>query len=92
MNADIQAPVMKSVTALATTGGTAGYATMQGHIQNFLPVDAIGWVTLLGASLGVLYSLCLLTEWWWKKVWKPLLVRYGWIKARDHIDSTFAVD
>lgn len=37
-----------------------------------------------------LYTLCLLIEWLWKRVLKPLAQRRGWIKGkpREFLDST----
>lgn len=34
----------------------------------------------IAATFAAIYSLCLLTEWWWKKFWRPLFVRFGWVK------------
>ena len=93
MEDQITAPFAKAVTALTAGGGSAGVASVRGHIQDFLPVDLIGWLSAAAAAAGLFYTLCLLTEWWWKKVWKPLLYRSGWIKSpHGHIDSTFTVD
>lgn len=89
MQTEVQAPVAKSVTALGAGVGSAGYASLNGHLQNFLPVDLIGWVSLAAAFMGLVYTMCILTEWWWKKVWKPLFIHLGWIKPRGHVDSTF---
>ena len=37
-----------------------------------------------------LYTCCLLVEWLWKRVLKPLAQRRGWIKGkpREFLDST----
>lgn len=52
------------------------------------------WATVLIAKLGfqswselaafaaLLYTGCLLAEWWWKKFWRPLLERYGVLKRK----------
>lgn len=58
-------------------------------------VSAIGF-TLLGHSWGeiaamvaALYTMCLLTEWVWKRVLKPLAIQQGWLKGRNKfLDST----
>lgn len=43
--------------------------------------------------LAALYTLCLITEWAWKRVLKPAAQRLGWIKGRpsQFLDSTDAV-
>lgn len=44
--------------------------------------------TDLAALLAALYSLCLLCEWFWKKFWRPLLERMGWIAPRTNRRQT----
>ena len=46
----------------------------------------------IAAMLGALYTLCLLTEWLWKRLLKPLAQRRGWIAGprREFLDSTGA--
>ena len=46
----------------------------------------------LASMLAALYTLCLLIEWAWKRLFKPLLQSRGWIKGRprDFLDSTGA--
>jgi hypothetical protein len=52
-------------------------------------VDGMSWSDI-AAMLAALYTFCLLTEWAWKRVWKPLAQRLGWIKGkpREFLDST----
>lgn len=68
----------------------------------YLPVkasSAVGvWLAAktwsdIAAMLAALYTFCLLTEWGWKRVWKPLAQRMGWIKGprREFLDSTGGV-
>lgn len=52
------------------------------------------WATVLIAKLGfeswselaafaaLFYTMCLITEWWWKKFWRPLLERWGWLMPK----------
>jgi hypothetical protein len=40
------------------------------------------WANVASTIAGVLaafYSLLLICEWWWKKLWRPLLVRLGYL-------------
>lgn len=41
-----------------------------------------------------LYTMCLITEWLWKRILKPLALRRGWIKGKpvDFLDSTVRGD
>ncbi|UBB15406.1 hypothetical protein [Comamonas odontotermitis] len=34
------------------------------------------------AAAAFLYSALLICEWFWKKVWRPVFERAGWIKPR----------
>lgn len=34
----------------------------------------------IAAALAAAYTLSMLLEFWWKKFWRPLAVRRGWIK------------
>jgi len=35
-------------------------------------------VSIVAGILGILYSLHLLTEWWWKKLWRRKFTDWGW--------------
>ena len=80
MNTEVQAPVMKSVTALGAGAGTTATTYTQ-QAQSFLPQDLAGWLAVGASLVALCYTLTLWLEWWWKKFWKPLLVSKGWIKA-----------
>ena len=55
-------------------------------------VGAMSWGELAQAA-AFIYSACLIVEWVWKRVLKPLAQRRGWIagKRREFLDSTGAV-
>ena len=74
----IQAPLAKASAALAAGVG-AGAMSVGAQVQAFLPTDLAGWMGLAASAAAFVYSFTLLTEWWWKKVWKPLLRRVGWL-------------
>jgi len=44
----------------------------------------------VASMLAALYTACLIIEWLWKRVLKPLAQRRGWIKGkpREFLDST----
>jgi len=47
---------------------------------HFLPQDLAGWLAAAASAAALLYSICLLAEWWWKRVLKPLLKGWGWVR------------
>jgi hypothetical protein len=64
MNSDIQYPAEKVVTVW----GAFGIATW---------ADVSSAAQAIAAVLAGLYSLLLIGEWFWKKAWRPLLVKHG---------------
>lgn len=44
----------------------------------------------IASMLAALYTLCMITDWLWKRFGKPLAIRRGWMKGkpRDFMDST----
>lgn len=75
----IAAPVAKTVSMWATIA--AGMS-----IQSW--ADAASFATFLAAAIGALYSFLLVAEWFWKKLWRPLALHWGWIKPK-HGDTGF---
>ncbi len=84
---EIKHPVAKAASALGT-GATAKAA------EAAVAPDVVAVWTLgdLASLLAAIYSACLLTEWLWKRVLKPLAQRRGWIKPKgrpaEFLDST----
>lgn len=56
-----------------------------------LTVSSMSWGDI-AQMLAALYTLCLITEWFWKRVLKPFAQQQGWIKGRpsEFLDSTGA--
>jgi len=75
----IQAPVAKAATSLAAGTGTSMVSIAAGS-AHFLPQDLAGWLAAAASAAALLYSICLLAEWWWKRVLKPLLKGWGWVR------------
>lgn len=48
----------------------------------------------IAQMLAAIYTLCLITEWLWKRVLKPFAQRRGWKlgKRREFLDSTVTGD
>lgn len=44
----------------------------------------------IASIMASIYTLCLITEWIWKRLIKPLAIRKGWMggKPRAFLDST----
>ena len=70
-NTDINMPVAKSLGVWALVG-----------ISSWS--EAASFVGVIAGSLAAFFSLLLITEWWWKKLWRPLFEGWGWIKPMRH--------
>jgi hypothetical protein len=48
----------------------------------------------VASMMAALYTSCLIFEWLWKRLAKPLAISRGWIKGkpRDFMESTVAGD
>lgn len=60
----ITAPVAKSI-ALWSLVGFSSLA------------DAAAYATMIAGFLAAFYSLLLVCEWFWKRLWKPLFTHFG---------------
>ena len=64
---DIDMPLAKSLSLWALIG-----------ISSW--ADAASFAAALAGILAAFYSVLLISEWFWKKVWRPLAEWRGWIK------------
>jgi hypothetical protein len=69
-SAEISSPVLK--TALAWLSVVFAHATQALAIKSW--GDAAQF-------LAFTLTACYLAEWWWKRMWRPLLVKLGVIKS-----------
>jgi hypothetical protein len=67
--AEISSPHIKTATAWA------GYG-----IGAFLQSIGINNWAEASYFVATVLSACYLAEWWWKRMWRPLFVRLGWLK------------
>lgn len=74
----IAMPVAKAAAALGAGAGSSAVAAASNG-GSFLPVDLAGWMALAASTAAVLYTMHLLAEWYWKKVVRDVLVRWGWL-------------
>lgn len=45
------------------------------------PLLQLTWQNLAGFT-ATLVSICILWDWWWKRFWRPLGERRGWLKPK----------
>lgn len=69
--AEVQSPIMKLFLAWASVAASWFGITTWGEAASF--------VAFIASSIAAIYTFCLLCEWWWKKVWRPLFVFFGWL-------------
>jgi hypothetical protein len=72
MHDDHSFPVLKWLSAI----GAAGLSRWHDFWAFF---GVTSW-TEAAAMSATIYSLILIAEWWWKKFWRPLFERLGWLK------------
>lgn len=68
----IAAPVAKAVTLWSLVG----FSSL---------ADAASFATMLAGFLAAFYSLLLVCEWFWKRLWKPLFTHFGWFGMKRRI-------
>lgn len=79
MSAEISFPIRKACTALAAGVSTSALSMTQ-EVQSFLPTSLGEWLAAGASGVALIYSLHLMGEWYWKKFWRDVLERRGWIK------------
>lgn len=85
----ISMPVAKATSAIAAAATAkadvvdqlALQATAGASWSTWQAVNSIPWGTI-ASIVAALYTGLLITEWFWKKLWRPLFERKGWIKAK----------
>ncbi|WP_225784448.1 hypothetical protein [Xenophilus sp. Marseille-Q4582] len=86
---DISMPVAKAATAIAAAvtakadvaDQVVQSATAGASYATWSAINAIPWGTIASILAG-LYTALLMGEWFWKKFWRPMLERLGWIKPK----------
>ena len=96
-SSEISMPVAKAASAITVTVAAQTHAPesiAQAVVQN--ANDSV-WVTVMSIPWGTVaslfaatYTLILITEWWWKKLWRPLAESRGWVKPRKRYVLTEA--
>ena len=89
MSTEINMPVAKAASSLGVAA--AAQADVATQLANHIAVGMSSpfWIVvmmipwgLIASVIATTYTFLLLTEWWWKRLWRPLFERRGWIKPR----------
>lgn len=88
-NTDISMPIAKATSAITVAAAAqsdvadmaARELTKNSTYETWMYVNSIPWGTV-ASIVAVVYTCLLIAEWFWKKLWRPLLERKGWIKPR----------
>lgn len=78
------APVAKAAVALGSATAVNAdriFDAASGAAYAASPLLQLTWPNLAAAA-ATLFSLCMLFDWWWKRLWRPLLERLGWLKPK----------
>lgn len=92
---DISMPVTKAVSAITVAAAAkadvaetvARAAVQDATYSTWATVMSIPWSTI-ASFVAAVYTLLLISEWFWKKLWRPLLERRGIIERRKHFILT----
>ena len=98
MNNEISMPVTKAVTAIGAAvvakadvaDKAARELTRGATYETWIFINSIPWGTI-ASIVAVIYTCLLITEWFWKKLWRPIFERKGWIKPRPRV-TLFSID
>lgn len=91
MSTDISMPVAKAASAITAAvvakadvaDQVVQAATNTSNYETWMAINSIPWGTVASIA-AALYSLLLISEWFWKKLWRPFFERRGWIKPIRH--------
>ena len=70
-----------SAAVTAATGaqiadGAHSVASVFANLFELTPANVASW-------LAAIFVFCQLFEWWWMRLWRPLLERWGWLPQRS---------
>lgn len=89
--AEISMPIAKASSAITVAAAAKAdvadqavqAATAGMSYSNWAAINAIPWGTI-ASIVAVLYTTLLISEWFWKKLWRPLAERRGWLKPKKN--------
>ncbi len=59
--------------------------TLWGLVTVNSMAEAASLIGIFAGFFAGLYSILLVSEWFWKKLWRPLFERFGWVKPRARL-------
>ena len=77
----VHMPVAKAVTAIASATGAQAIEAAASGASMFSNLLQLTWPNIASFA-AALYTFALMTDFCWRKWWRPLLERFGWIKPR----------
>jgi hypothetical protein len=77
----ISNPIAKAVASVGAATGAQVVESVQSATSIFSDLFVLNWANIASA-LAALYVLSQLCEWWWRKFWRPIFERKGWVKPR----------
>lgn len=88
---DVSMPVAKAGVSIGTAAVAKAEDIKNAAEHAYLAADmfTMSWSNL-AAGLAALYTLSMLLEFWWKKFWRPVFERRGWIKEKPRLVLTEA--
>ncbi len=75
----INHPLLKAASAWLVAAAAKAAEAAQPLVEIGSQFGITGWDTL-GIALATFYSFLLISEWFWKRLWRPLLEWLGWLK------------
>ena len=80
MSDHIALPGLKALSAIGAAGMSQGSDTTirATTLIYYTPLFDLTWPNIASFAAAA-YSLCLVFEWFWKKFWRPLFLRKGWL-------------
>jgi hypothetical protein len=86
---EISMPFAKAGTAITAAAAAkadvadkvAMAASANASPDTWMIVNSIPWGTVASMAAAA-YTLLLITEWFWKKLWRPFFESRGWLKAK----------
>lgn len=77
----IDNPVVKAAASIATATGAQVIDSGARAGSLFADLLVLSWPNIASMA-AALYTVLLVSEWFWKKVWRPVFERCGWIKPK----------
>jgi len=71
------AAAVGAATGAQVIEATTSAGSVLSNFFAFTPANLVSW-------LAAIFVFCQLSEWWWKRMWRPLFEHFGWLKPKAH--------